>query len=82
MMVLNERHTAHVTSLWAIGEQHDELLFAFLKGAAVAQIHETAHSNAAEKWDLGYPEDEAWRKNIFTVIIMRHHGKCEHDPIT
>ena len=49
MMALNERHTTHVTSLRTIGEQHDELLFAFLKGAAVAQIHETAHSDAAEK---------------------------------
>ena len=49
MMVLNERLTAHVTSLRTIGEQHDELLFAFLKGAAVAHIHVTAHSDAAEK---------------------------------
>ena len=81
MMVLNERLTAHVTSLRTIGEQHDELLFAFLKGAAVAHIHVTAHGDAAEKWDLGYPEDEAWSKNIFTVIIMRHHGNCEHDSI-
>jgi len=44
--------------LSAIREKHDKLLFAFFKGAAIAQIHVTAHSNAAPKRKLGNPEDE------------------------